>query len=168
MHAWALGEVASLFILESLFLCLSPALAAVVDVCLLSVALELTLVLYWLLSKCHDKTQWYKAPYIRKLILAHRPKGIRFHNGGGKAWLMAGAELVSSNTSRKQRGWTGKWWEYLNSQSLPPATYFSSNGVPSKSSWTVAPARDQAFRCLSLWRTLSFKPPEIHSLSPVA
>lgn len=36
-------------------------------------------------------------------ILADRSKGIRFHHGGGKAWLMAGAELISSNTSRKQR-----------------------------------------------------------------
>lgn len=168
MHTWALEKVASLFILESLLLCLSPALAAVVDMCLLSVALELTLVLYWLLSKCHDKTQWYKAPHIRKFILADRSKGIRFHHGGGKACLMAGAKLIYSNTSRKHRRWTGKWWEDLNSQSLPPATYSSSNGVPSKSSWTVAPAGDQAFKCLSLWRTLSFKPPEMHSLSPLA
>lgn len=160
MHTWVLGKVASLFIYTGKF----PSVPVSCSGCSgLMCVYFLWLwnwhwVLYWLLSYCYDKTQWYKAPHRRKFILVGRSKRIRFYHGGQKEWLMAGAELVSSNASWKQRGWIGDQWEDLNSQSLPPATYSSSNDVPSNPPWTVAPTGDQEFKCLSLWWALSFKP----------
>lgn len=133
MHTWVLGKVASLFIYTGKF----PSVPVSCSGCSgLMCVYFLWLwnwhwVLYWLLSYCYDKTQWYKAPHRRKFILVGRSKRIRFYHGGQKEWLMAGAELVSSNTNWKQRGWIGNQRGDLNSQSLPPATYSSSNDVPS-------------------------------------